>query len=162
METKPTINMRGGLQRIWTVCSILWAILWISLTIYYFPEKPSDKFLVEKNAAIANAKQKERLEDEKIEELQKKNFNARTVEENIAVLDHLSSNNEIKRRGRAQAIRLFYDQKQKDYPFAIARYDEEKNRQSQQLFIALGLIPAMWGLLYIGFWISEGFRGKEQ
>ena len=154
--------MRGGLQRIWTVCSIFWAILWISLTIYYFPEKPSDNFLVEKNAAIANAKQKEILEDEKLEALKKKHYTERTAQENVAVANSVSSSHELERRRRAQAIRLFYDQKQKDYPFAIARYDEEKNRQSQQLFIALGFIPAMWGLLYIGFWIIEGFRGKEQ
>jgi hypothetical protein len=43
----------------------------------------------------------------------------------------------------------------------MARYEEEKNRQSQQLFIGLGLVPVMWGLLYICFWIIEGFRRKE-
>ena len=59
--------MRGGLQRIWTVCSIFWAILWISLTIYYFPEKPSDAGLVKTQKNIIEAEEKAKQKKENLD-----------------------------------------------------------------------------------------------
>ncbi len=161
MKTKPPINIKRGLQRIWTVCSIFWAMVLISLTIYYFPEKPSDTALVkiQKNIIEAEksaAKQKKENLGKGKEDLKNKvtvfpddNRPIEVTEAEFILL-------------RADLLKNEYEKTKKNYDFDIARYEEEKNSQSQLLFIGLGLVPVMWGLLYIGFWISKGFRGKEQ
>ena len=185
MKTKQPINIKRGLQRIWTVCSIFWAIVWISLTIYYFPEKPSDAALVKTQKNIIEAEEKAKQKKENLdkgkEEL--KNEESTVLSGDKLTVEEISKLTKVEKTKRTkklimkwtmekekakkelkekmadeQATRRFskllkikYEENKKQYDFEMARYDEEKNRQSQQLFIALGLIPLMWGLLYIGF-----------